>query len=301
MYPHQLERLTGVLESAGLDALVATTPANIAYVTGFRSLVQEVYGTGQLAVFTRRGTALVVPAIDLAAIVVDGVEVDHVRCYGGFVSSYAEPADAASQRIRALADARAASPADALAEALAALDAPGGRIGVDEGHVTPQAWERLAGRLRPATLAPAADRFLEARRIKSPHEIEMLARALGVAEEAANAVVQMLGPGVTEREAAAVYDAEVVKRGALPAGRIVAFGERAAIPAPRASERALRAGNVVRLDLGCALGGFHAEVARTAVMGQPDARLERACAAVEAGVAGRAVSVATSAASSAMV
>ena len=61
MYPHQVERLTAVVERRGFAALVATTPVNIAYLTGFRSLTQEVYGTGQLAVWSPRGSALVVP------------------------------------------------------------------------------------------------------------------------------------------------------------------------------------------------------------------------------------------------
>ena len=39
MYPHQAERLTAALESGGLDALVAASSANVAYVTGFWSLV----------------------------------------------------------------------------------------------------------------------------------------------------------------------------------------------------------------------------------------------------------------------
>jgi Xaa-Pro aminopeptidase len=39
VYPHQAERLTAALEREGLAALVATTPGNLAYVTGFRSLV----------------------------------------------------------------------------------------------------------------------------------------------------------------------------------------------------------------------------------------------------------------------
>lgn len=284
MYPHQVERLTAVLERRGLAALVATQPVNIAYVTGFRSLTQEVYGTGQLAVFGPRGTALVVPAVDLAAIVADGVEVDHVTCFGGFVSSYAESLGEAERRVQELADGRLPSPADALARALEALGVGGGTIGLDDGHITQPAWERLAKRLTGMSLVAAAADFGAARRIKSPYEIECLQRALGIAEEATNAVIQMLKPGVTEREAAGIYETEVVKRGGSPYGRIVAMGERAAIPAPYPSDRALRRGDLVRLDLGCVFKGYHGEVARTAVMGEPDARQARAFRAIEAGL-----------------
>ena len=68
MYPHQAERLSDALERAGLDALVATSPENIAYITGFRSLTGAVLRTLQFAIFTRQGAALVVPTIEAPAI-----------------------------------------------------------------------------------------------------------------------------------------------------------------------------------------------------------------------------------------
>ena len=40
MYPHQAERLSAALEGGALDALVASSPANVAYVTGFWSLAR---------------------------------------------------------------------------------------------------------------------------------------------------------------------------------------------------------------------------------------------------------------------
>jgi hypothetical protein len=38
MYPHQAERLDGALARLGVQALIATSAANVAYVTGFRRL-----------------------------------------------------------------------------------------------------------------------------------------------------------------------------------------------------------------------------------------------------------------------
>ena len=125
MYPHQAERLTAALEAAGVEALVATSPANVAYVTGFTSLARTVYGTPELAVFSPRGTALVVPAIDLAAVVADSIDVDHVVPFGRFASSYADPPGPATRRLRSLDDARAATPHTALGLALDALGVRG--------------------------------------------------------------------------------------------------------------------------------------------------------------------------------
>ena len=82
MYPHQADRLTTALQGAGLDALAAATPANVRYVTGFRSLREAVVHTRQFAVFSPRGTALVVAAVDVPSVVADAVSVDHVVCFG---------------------------------------------------------------------------------------------------------------------------------------------------------------------------------------------------------------------------
>jgi len=62
MDPHQRQRLLGVLEAEGLDALVATTPENLFYVTGFRSISHAIFRGAELyGVVTRGGTGLVQP------------------------------------------------------------------------------------------------------------------------------------------------------------------------------------------------------------------------------------------------
>ncbi len=100
MYPHQAERLTDAVARGGVDALVATSPENIAYITGFRSLTEAVFHTTEFGVFTRQGTALVVPAIDPPTIVADAINVDHVVCFGGFRAPFAEPLTAEVKRIQ---------------------------------------------------------------------------------------------------------------------------------------------------------------------------------------------------------
>jgi Xaa-Pro aminopeptidase len=281
MYPHQSERLTRTLEAHGLAALVATSAENVLYVTGFRSLTHAVFETPHFAVFTPRGTALVVPGPDVAPIVADQIAVDHVGVFGGFQASFADAPPADVRRIQDLMEGRAPSPVDALAGALAALGVKDGRVGVDERRVAPAVWQRAAERLGGLTLVPAFGHFLEARRVKSPYELECLGRALGIVEEAVNAVIAELGPGATEAEASQRYQREVLARGGEPRGVVVATGPRTWIPAPEPTDRALRAGELVRFDVGAVFKGYHASLARTAVAGAPDARQERACQALQ--------------------
>jgi Xaa-Pro aminopeptidase len=280
MYPHQAERLGQALERAGLDALVATAPENVAYITGFRSLTEAVFHTPQFGVFTRKGTALVVSAFDAATVVADGIDVDHVACFGGFRATVAEPAPPAIKRtIDIMAD-RAATPVDALLQALEALDLRQGTIGLDENRLTHEAWLQLSSRLGNYTVVAGADQLRWARRIKGPYEIDCLYRALRITEESLDAVIQMLDPGVTEQEAARLYNQEVVKRHAAPIPSLIATGERTAIPAPWPTDRKAQRGELVRMEVGCMFKGYHGSLARTAVVGTPDPRKKMAYQAI---------------------
>jgi Xaa-Pro dipeptidase len=89
---------------------------------------------------------------------------------------------------------------------------------------------------------------------------------------------------VTERAAIELLENEVRRRDATPRSTVIAFGPRTARSRARGSERALGAGDLIRLDAACLWRGFHAEVARTAVMGAPDARQETAFDAVLTGI-----------------
>jgi Xaa-Pro aminopeptidase len=284
MYPHQTERLTEALERAGVDALVATAPASIAYITGFRALTDAVRPAARLAVFTRRGTALVTPAADVAGVVAESTAVDHIACFGEFRPAFGPRPSDETRRIQAIVERPAAGPAEALARALAELGVASGSVGLDESGLVHAAWERLRGGLGDVEVVAAASHLAHARRVKAPYEIECLGQALHLAEEALDAVIQAIDRGMTEREAAALYATEVIKRGGWPSPALVAMGERAAIPAPWPTDRALGRGELVRFDVGCIHKGYRASVGRTAVLGSPASPQEAAHAAVHAGL-----------------
>ncbi|PYM17078.1 MAG: hypothetical protein DMD81_10520 [Candidatus Rokuibacteriota bacterium] len=216
MYPHQAERLTEILDRHGLEALVASREANVAYVTGFRGVSHTVFEAPQYAVFTRRGTGLVVPAVEIASIVADGIEVDQTACFGDVVATYDERAEPNVKRIRDLSESRVPDAVEALGRVLDALGVRAGTVALDEGRVTHEAWQRIAARLEARRLVPGAEHFLSARRVKGPWEIECLVRGLGIVEEALNEVIAKIAPGMTEREAVTLYQSEVLKRGGEP-------------------------------------------------------------------------------------
>ena len=58
MYPHQNERLTVALDRAGVEALVATSAANVAYVAGFVGIGEPEATSSGLAVVAMKSAAM---------------------------------------------------------------------------------------------------------------------------------------------------------------------------------------------------------------------------------------------------
>lgn len=281
MYPHQTERLTDVLARGRLDALIATAPENVAYISGWPGLDASREAPAY-AVYARGESVLVLPASDAPSAVDGGVDVDYIVCYGDAPLVHSK-AGAIGRRIEQIVSSAAPDPYAALANACG-LVAGGGVIGLDQSGLDPASWLALGKAVGPRELVQAAEFLADARRAKAPFEIQCLERALHIAEEALDAVIQVLERGMTEREAATLYAQEVLKRGASPTRAIVAMGERTAIPRPQASDRALRARDVVRLDVGARHRGYCASVARTAVYGEPTPEMESTYVALQDGI-----------------
>src|SRR5438067_7588440 len=129
MDPHVKSRLTKVLDAEGLDALVASTPENLQYVTGFRSIAHALFrGLELYGVFTRQGVGLVIPFIDATGVSADSIAVDRLACYGKFFFNYAEQPGPVGARVREITSAPAAGPGEALREVLGGFGALGKRI-----------------------------------------------------------------------------------------------------------------------------------------------------------------------------
>jgi len=270
MNAHVKSRLTKVLDAEGLDALVASTPENLQYVAGFRSIAHALFrGLELYGVFTRQGVGLVIPFIDATGVSAEGIQVDRLECYGKFFFNYADQPGAVGTRVREITSKALAGAGEALREVLGGFGALGRRIGLDESGVFPAAWQRLGEQLGGTTIVPAYAHFRTARTIKSAEEVRRLERAALIAEDGVAAILGMLKVGVTEREAAMVFEGEVVRRGAQPFFTVVTMGHRAALADVYASDAALKAGDLIRFDLGCVYQGYRSDISRTAVLGAP--------------------------------
>src|SRR5712691_29258 len=100
--------------------------------------------------------------------------------------------------------------------------------------------------------------------VKDESEIDLIARACAITAEAFSAALGWLRPGMTERAFAVMLERAMIDLGAeAPAfDTIVASGPNGAIPHHVPGGREFAAGDLVTVDCGARLGGYHADMTR---------------------------------------
>jgi Xaa-Pro aminopeptidase len=152
-----LPRLQDVMKREGLDAVIATCPENVTYLSGFWAMSQWVRRGPQAYVLQPKGD--IEPCIIANSGILDlvpdqDVWVKEIRRYGYFqvdVDPSAE-LDAADQMQRQLFSSLAdKGPVEALVAALKDKGLEKAKIGLDEMGITPQCLDQLKASLPDAT------------------------------------------------------------------------------------------------------------------------------------------------------
>lgn len=144
------------------------------------------------------------------------------------------------------------------------------RLGFEAHHVTVEGLGLLEAAAAGRVELKTAGKLIETlRAVKDPAEVEALRRACAITDRAFEAVLGQLVAGITEREAEWALLSALRAAGAdgpsFPS--IVAFGPDAAIPHHRPADRPLARGDLVKLDFGALIDGYHADMTRTVVFG----------------------------------
>jgi len=280
-------RLRLAMDESGLDALVAHSPRNYYYLSGFASLDYVIEPeAANFAVFPRDGRLplVTIPRSEQMALLTEPVRAHQILLTGAFYVDGYETSDASS----------ADSPRTALLHALREIKADRGRIGV-ESELLPAELDRwLRHELPHADLVDASGLLRELRMIKTPEEARRIRVACEATDLAISETVPAVRPGMTERDVARLITAALVERAVTPVYVQVATGAVAGLCGP--SDRPISAGDVVRADVAASFGGYHSDLGRSFAVGTPSARqvdlysaareaLETAIAAVVNGVA----------------
>jgi Xaa-Pro dipeptidase len=224
---------------AGLDAVVATKDASIAYLTGFSGMQLE----RLMAVVVRAGggATLIVP------------ELDRVGAANAPTSAEVVTYTAAS---------------NGLPELVAALRGAR-RVGIEEDAL-PHG-RALALIDAGAQLVPGAATVMALRVAKDADEVAAIRHACAVVTEVMEEAFATLRPGAIEHEVNALVEYRLRARGATATHPLILFGAHAAQPHGEPDGRALQVGDVVCADVSAQIGGYWGDLTRCGSVGEPDA------------------------------
>jgi len=250
----RVERLRQMLNERGLDAILITQPQNSLYLSGFGPSVQPDEIAGAL-LLTEDDSILMTSFIYLEQAEREAPE---------FWLFKVERGD------------------EGIVKALPGLleEVGARRVGFEAEHLTFARYQKWASVW--SELVATSGLVEELRAIKDQDEIEAIRKAVALADESYAYLCEYIRPGLTEREVA--WEAEVYmrQRGAekIAFDLIIAGGPNGAMPHATTTERALREGEPIVIDIGAGVESYHSDLTRTIYLGEPDAKFQEIYALV---------------------
>ena len=227
-----------------MDMIIATTTVNFAYLTG---VWLETYERFKAAVKCGDRLAAVVPALDAGRV-------------PGEVYSYRDGED----------------PAEALRQSAAGCDAS--VIYIDGGTAL-RHFEIVKGAFPGAEYRLGDHIFREWRAAKRRDEVEKIRAAASAIRRAVEGLE--LAPGVSERQAAARIYLALYEAGLSPGPILVQFGPNTALPHQEPTNKRLRRGDAVVIDVSAAYQGYFGDLTKSFFYGEAPEEYKAVYAAVE--------------------
>jgi ectoine hydrolase len=250
-----ISRLTKRVVQAGLDAIIALSPENVTYVSGFvvpsQSLMRWRHA---ICIVTADGRISMV-AIDMEANTVKAhAGIDDLRVYREFTED----------------------PMDKLAETLTDLKLERGRLGIETEFLPVKDFATVQKNLPTVQWVASDAIFNQARQVKTPNELELLRSLSKLTDKAIGDTLRQARAEMSEMDLAGFLLSSLFAGGAENYKlMIIASGERSQFPNVGPTDRKLRAGDLIRMEIFGQKNGYLAGVCRTAVVGQPTVEQEK--------------------------
>jgi len=142
------------------------------------------------------------------------------------------------------------------------------QMGFEEGLVSWADYQWLKETF-PVELVAAQSVFSSLRAIKQPEELEAMVRAQRIAETALEETLNIIKPGVTEKDIAAELIYRMLKNGAdgVSFDPIVVAGTHSSMPHGVPSDTPVKDGDFITMDFGCKKDGYCSDMTRTVAVG----------------------------------
>lgn len=250
-----IKRQIQAMKQQGWDAILACSPENFAYVTGFMSPTQPLMRW-------RHAMALVTADGRCSLLVVD-MEASTIR-------AKAPDTDIAVWKEFSF------NCIETLASLIQKHGLASAKIGLETDYLPAEDFEKLAKLLPAASFAPAQAVLARLRQIKTPEEIAIMRKLSLIADRSINEAFAAVSAGDTEMDLAAALTRGIYTHGAEYFKlMIVATGERSVFPNVGPTMRRLQQGDICRVEIFPMIDGYHVGVCRTAVVGDAPPHAER--------------------------
>jgi len=146
-------------------------------------------------------------------------------------------------------------------------------LGFEQDHVTYSNYQQFKDKFG-VTLKPVSQVIESLRLIKDEDEIALIRKAAEIADEAFSYILNIIQPGMKEKEVALKLECKMRELGAEGASfdTIIASGSRSALPHGIASDKVIELGELVTMDFGAIYKGYVSDITRTIMVGQPNAK-----------------------------
>jgi Xaa-Pro aminopeptidase len=148
------------------------------------------------------------------------------------------------------------------------------RVGFEAEHTPVSFANALVEILPEVEFRPVGIELDDLRTLKSAVELTFLEESAAIASQALLGIIDLIRPGVREREIALELEFAMKRGGAEEKSFdfIVASGPRGALPHGKASEKKIESGEFVTIDFGAVYRGYHSDETVTVAVGNADSR-----------------------------
>lgn len=148
------------------------------------------------------------------------------------------------------------------------------RLGFESQHLTVEQLSTFNKAAGDVEWLPLENTVEKIRAVKDQDEIDALRRSAALNDNAFAHLLEVIEPGMTEREAAWEIEAYMRSHGASKVAfdLIVAAGPNGALPHARPGDQAIQPGAPVVIDIGCVLDDYCSDMTRTFCLGKPSSR-----------------------------
>ena len=151
------------------------------------------------------------------------------------------------------------------------------KLGFDSEHMSVAKQKVLHENVPEALLTESESLLADLGWIKDSTELKNIKKACEIADKAFARILQLVKPGVSERELAAELEYQMLMLGSeKPAFEsIVASGYRSAMPHGLASAKKVKKGDFITFDFGATVNGYVSDMTRTVVVGKASSRQKK--------------------------